>query len=136
MGNGAACSGPSWSRPAGYATTCSGKRENCLPDFDAERAALLLRSYAESVEITLENSGVRTFAPEPGDPFDPRMHRRVGGQPPDDPALAGRIAGVIRDGYLDVDSSSPLAPAEVVVFGDPAATATPTATTERSGSQP
>lgn len=103
--------------------------------FDAERAALLLRSYAESVEITLENSGVRTFAPEPGDPFDPRMHRRVGGQPPDDPALAGRIAGVIRDGYLDVDSSSPLAPAEVVVFGDPAATATPTATTDQ-GSQP
>lgn len=97
-------------------------------DFDAERAALLLRSYAESVEITLENSGVRTFAPEPGDPFDPRMHRRVGGQPPDDPALTGRIADVIRDGYLDVDSSSPLAPAEVVVFGNPAATVAPTAT--------
>jgi hypothetical protein len=100
-------------------------------DFDAERAALLLRSYAESIEITLENSGVRTFAPEPGDPFDPRMHRRVGGQPPEDLALAGRIASIIRDGYLDVDSSSPLAPAEVVVFGNPAASATSAARTNQ-----
>jgi molecular chaperone GrpE (heat shock protein) len=104
-------------------------------DFDAERAALLLRSYAESVEITLENSGVRTFAPQQGEVFDPRIHRRVGGQAPEDPALAGRIAGVIRDGYLDVDSSSPIAPAEVVVFGNPAATAPPTATTDQR-SQP
>jgi molecular chaperone GrpE (heat shock protein) len=94
-------------------------------DFDAERAALLLRSYAESVEITLENSGVQMFAPEPGDQFDPRMHRRVGGQPPEDLALAGRVASVVRDGYLDVDSNSPLSPAEVVVFGNRAATAAP-----------
>ena len=96
--------------------------------FDAEQAALLLRSYAESVEITLENSGVRTFAPDTGDPFDPRMHRRVGGQAPEDPTLTGRIARVVRDGYLDVESSSPLAPAEVVVFANLAATASPAAT--------
>jgi len=92
-------------------------------DFDAERAVLLLRSYAESVEITLENSGVRTFAPEAGDPFDPRMHRRVGGQPTDDRALAGRVVRVSRDGYLDADSNSPLVPAEVVVYANPAAAA-------------
>ena len=73
----------------------------------------------------------RTFAPELGDPFDPRMHRRVGGQPPEDPALAGRIASVSRDGYLDVDSNSPLAPAEVVVFGTLAATAAPAARTDQ-----
>lgn len=85
-------------------------------DFDRERAALLLRSYAESVELTLENSGVVTFAPGSGDAFDPRMHRRVGGEPTDDPARAGRIAEVRRDGYLDVDANSPIAPAEVVVF--------------------
>ena len=104
-------------------------------DFDADRAALLLRSYAESVEITLENSGVRTFAPEPGDSFDPRMHRRVGGEPAKDPALAGRVANVVRDGYLDVDSASPLAPAKVVVFGHPAATASAaTRTDDRSES--
>jgi molecular chaperone GrpE len=85
-------------------------------DFDTRRAALLLRSYAESAELTLENSGVVTFAPDCGDAFDPRMHRRVGGEPASEPAFAGRIARVLRDGYLDVDANSPIAPAEVVVF--------------------
>ena len=85
-------------------------------DFDAERAALLLRSYAESVELALENNGVVSFAPDSGDVFDPRMHRRVGGEPAPDPAFAGRIAQVRRDGYLDADANSPIAPAEVVVF--------------------
>jgi molecular chaperone GrpE len=86
-------------------------------DFDAERARLLLRSFAESVEIALENSGVATFAPIEGDPFEPRMHRRVGGEPVSDPALRGRVALVRRAGYLDVDANIPIAPAEVVVFG-------------------
>lgn len=85
-------------------------------DFGTERAALLLQSYAESVELALENSGVVSFAPDSGDAFDPRMHRRIGGEPAPDPALAGRIARVRRDGYLDVDANSPIAPAEVVVF--------------------
>ena len=85
-------------------------------DFGPERAALLLRSYADSVELTLENSGVVSFAPDSGDAFDPRMHRRIGGEPTGDPALAGRVARVRREGYLDVDSNSPIAPAEVVVF--------------------
>ena len=85
-------------------------------DFGPERAALLLRSYADSVELALENSGVVSFAPDSGDAFDPRMHRRIGGEPTGDPALAGRVARVRREGYLDVDSNSPIAPAEVVVF--------------------
>ena len=85
-------------------------------DFDTERAALLLRSYAESVELALENSGVVTFAPDRGDAFDPRMHRRVGAEPAAAPAVTGRIARVRRDGYLDVDANTPIAPAEVVVF--------------------
>jgi molecular chaperone GrpE len=93
------------------------RQAGALPeDFDRERAARLLRSYAESVELALENSGVVTFAPDNGDAFDPRMHRKVGGEPTDDPARAGRIAEVRRDGYLDVDANSPIAPAEVVVF--------------------
>lgn len=88
-----------------------------LPEnFDAERAALLLSSYAESVELALEHNGVVSFVPDSGEAFDPRMHRRVGGEPAPDPALIGRIAQVRRDGYLDVDANSPIAPAEVVVF--------------------
>lgn len=86
------------------------------PDFDAGRATLLLKSYAESVELALEHHGVVSFAPEGGDAFDPRIHRRVGGEAAPDPALSGRIAEVRRDGYLDVDTNSPIAPAEVVVY--------------------
>jgi len=102
-------------------------------DFGAERASLLLQSYAESIDLTLENGGVRTFAPESGDPFDPRLHRRVGGEPTDDPALAGRVANIRRDGFLDVDSNSPIAPAEVMVFGIPGVTpATESSTDKRN----
>lgn len=86
-------------------------------EFDAERAALLLRSYADSIEIALENNGARTYAPAVGDAFDPRMHRRVGGRPATDSAQVGQVCQVSRDGYLDVDAGSPIIPAEVVVFG-------------------
>ena len=85
-------------------------------DYDAEKAAELLLSYAESIQLTLESNGVVTYAPDSGDAFDPRMHRRVKGEATTDPALAGRIAEVQRDGYLDLDANSPLAPAEVTVF--------------------
>jgi molecular chaperone GrpE len=90
--------------------------EDLPHDFDAERARVLLRSYAESVELTLEDNGVVTFAPEAGDPFEPRLHRRVGGEPTSDPALVGRVARVRRSGYLDSEANMPIAPAEVVLF--------------------
>jgi molecular chaperone GrpE (heat shock protein) len=104
-----------------------------LPDdYDVEQAARLLRSYAESVELTLESCGVVAFEPDSGNPFDPRMHRRVGAEPTSDPALVGRIARVRRSGYLDVDVNSPIAAAEVVLFtaasddpGQPSSAATP-----------
>jgi len=85
-------------------------------DYDAAKAAELLLSYAESIQLTLESNGVITYAPDDGEPFDPRMHRRVAGETPADPALAGRIAHVRRDGYLDIEAKSPIAPAEVTVF--------------------
>jgi molecular chaperone GrpE len=90
-------------------------------DFDAAKAADLLRSYAETIELTLESNGVITYVPDDGERFDPRLHRRVGGAPSADPALAGHIAGVRRDGYLDIEANSPIAPAEVTVFGPPKA---------------
>lgn len=86
------------------------------PDFDAERTRLLLRSYAESMELALEDNGVVTYSPEEGAIFEPRMQRRVGGEPTSDPAAAGRVARVRRNGYLDVEANTPIAPAEVVLF--------------------
>ena len=86
------------------------------PDYDAVKAAELLVSYAESIQLTLESNGVITYVPDDGEPFNPRMHRRVAGETSADPALAGRIAHVRRDGYLDVEANSPIAPAEVTVF--------------------
>jgi molecular chaperone GrpE len=91
-------------------------------DFDAVKAADLLRSYAETIELTLDSNGVVTFAPEGGERFDPRLHRRVGGEPTDDPALAGHVAAVRRVGYLDIEANSPIAPAEVTVFAAAKAT--------------
>jgi molecular chaperone GrpE len=90
--------------------------EDLPDDFDADRARLLLRSYAESVELALEDNGVVTFAPQTGDQFEPRLHRRVGGEPASDPILAGHVARVRRSGYLDADTNMPIAPAEVVLF--------------------
>jgi molecular chaperone GrpE (heat shock protein) len=111
------------------------RQATALPaDFDAARASLLLSSYAETVELMLETHGVITYAPSPGDAFDPRMHRRVGSEPAADSALVGCVASVRRSGYLDVEASGPIAPAEVVVFSRdtdghevPAATASTTA---------
>jgi molecular chaperone GrpE len=93
------------------------KQAGTLPaDFDAAKTADLLRSYAESIELTLESNGVVTYAPEAGDPFNPRMHRRVSGEPTADLALAGHVAALRRDGYLDIEANSPIAPAEVTVY--------------------
>jgi molecular chaperone GrpE len=91
-------------------------------DFNAVKAADLLRSYAETIELTLDSNGVVSYAPEDGEPFDPRLHRRVGGEPTDDPALAGHIAAVRRVGYLDIEAKSPIAVAEVTVFAAAKAT--------------
>jgi len=85
-------------------------------DFDADRARVLLRSYAESMELALEANGVVTYAPEEGTTFEPRMQRKVGGEPASDPASSGRVARVRRSGYLDIEANSPIAPAEVVLF--------------------
>jgi molecular chaperone GrpE len=93
------------------------KQAATLPeDFTAAKAADLLRSYAETIELTLETNGVVTYAPDTGERFDPRLHRRVTGAPTADPAQAGQIAAVQRDGYLDIEANSPIATAEVSVF--------------------
>jgi molecular chaperone GrpE (heat shock protein) len=102
-------------------------------DFDAARAAGLLRSYAETIELTLESNGVVGYSPDAGERFDPRLHRRAGGEPAADPALNGHIAGVRRAGYMDIEAKSPIAPAEVTVFA--AAKATQAKATQASATQ-
>lgn len=93
------------------------KQAATLPaDFDAAKTTDLLRSYAETIELTLESNGVVTYAPDSGDPFDPRMHRRITGEPTDDTALAGHVAKLRRDGYMDIEANNPIAPAEVTVY--------------------
>jgi molecular chaperone GrpE (heat shock protein) len=85
-------------------------------DYDAEMAVKLLLSYAETVQLALESNGVDSYAPDEGDAFDARRHRRVMGAETSDPGQVGRIARVLRDGYLDIEANSPIAQAEVSVF--------------------
>jgi molecular chaperone GrpE len=93
------------------------RQASCLPDdYDAEKAAGLLQSYAESIQLTLESNGVVTYVPDRGDSFDPRKHRKVKSADSTDPAMIGRIFAVQRDGYLDIEANSPITPAEVTVF--------------------
>jgi molecular chaperone GrpE len=86
------------------------------PDYDAGLAAKLLLSFAESVDLALENNGVTSYTPGEGDIFDPRRHRRLRAAECADPAQAGLIAQVLRDGYLDIEADSPIVLAEVTVF--------------------
>lgn len=93
------------------------RQSSQLPEnFNAERARLLLQSFADSIEITLEDFGVATVTPESGDEFDPRRHKAVTSESTADPALAKRISEVSRDGYVDVEASQSLTLAEVAVY--------------------
>lgn len=96
--------------------------------FDAERAAGLLRSYADSLEIAIQDNGVTTYQPEPGERFEPRSHRGVGKMPTTDPTLVGRIATVQAAGYRDIETGLAITTARVVVYvlAEPPAEAEPT----------
>lgn len=85
-------------------------------DFDAERARLLLTSFAETVEVVLGDAGVTSYAPEAGDAFDPRRHRKIKGEPTNDPAQHGLVAAVRKPGYLDIETQGLLSPAEVTLY--------------------
>jgi molecular chaperone GrpE len=79
------------------------------------QVADLLGSFAASVELTLERSGVRVLRPAVGVPFDPAVHQVVGVVDAADPAADGLVAEVLGDGYLDTVSGRALAPARVRV---------------------
>jgi molecular chaperone GrpE len=93
------------------------KQATSLPDeFDAARAQKLLRSFADSIEITLEDFGIGIYTPELGGEYDPRCHKAVSSAPTADPALVRRIADVRKDGYQDTEIGAPLTQAEVIVY--------------------
>lgn len=85
-------------------------------DFDAARAAKLLQSFADSVEILLDDYGVSTYTPAVGDEFDARRHKAVSSTLTADAALVKTVASVQRDGYHDVEAGVPAKQAEVVVY--------------------
>ena len=85
-------------------------------EFDAVRAQRLLQSFADSIEIVLDDYGVSTCTPAVGDEFDARRHKAVSSTPTADAALVRTIASVRRDGYQDVEAEVSLKQAEVVVY--------------------
>lgn len=93
------------------------KQATSLPqEFDAARAQKLLHSFADSIEITLEDFGIGIYTPELGGAYDPRCHKAVSSTPTADPALVRRIADVRKDGYQDTEIGAPLTQAEVIVY--------------------
>ncbi len=93
------------------------KQATSLPEeFDASRAQKLLRSFADSIEITLGDFGVGIYTPDLGGEYDPRCHKAVSSAPTADPALVRRIADVRKDGYQDTEIGAPLTQAEVIVY--------------------
>ncbi|WP_433348814.1 nucleotide exchange factor GrpE [Micromonospora sp. CA-111912] len=83
--------------------------------FTAAAAADLLRSYAASVELTLERAGVTVLVPVPGAAFDPSTQRATGTVPAVDPGQEGTVAEVVLDGYHDVEAGRTVVPAAVRV---------------------
>ncbi|WP_320064874.1 nucleotide exchange factor GrpE [Micromonospora sp. RTGN7] len=83
--------------------------------FDTAAAADLLRSYAASVELTLERGGVTVLVPVPGAAFDPSTQRATGTVPAVDPGQEGTVAEVVLDGYHDVEAGRTVVPAAVRV---------------------
>jgi len=93
------------------------RQAETLPDdFDASRASQLLLSFADSVELMLEDNGVAIEMPFVGHAFEPRRQRAIGKVETFHPALAGTIVEVTRAGVTDVDSGAILAHAEVRVY--------------------
>jgi molecular chaperone GrpE len=92
------------------------RQAETLPEpFDRERAAELLRSFAGSLELALEDNGVTSFLPEVGEPFQARLHRAAGKSPTHEEAMVGTVAEVVSPGYRDIDADVVIATARVVV---------------------
>ncbi|NBE84915.1 nucleotide exchange factor GrpE [Micromonospora rubida] len=107
--------------------------------FDTAAAADMLRSYAASLELTLERGGVTVLVPVPGAAFDPSTQRAAGTVPAVDPGQEGTVAEVVLDGYHDVEAGRTVVPAAVRVhrwLPDPAPVPAGTGPGPASATQP
>jgi molecular chaperone GrpE (heat shock protein) len=89
----------------------------------------LLASFADMVEQALERCGVAVLALEPGCPFVAGRHQVARSVIATDPALDGRVAEILQDGYAEVDGGRIVAPARVAVHRAAPAAPPPTETT-------
>jgi molecular chaperone GrpE len=93
------------------------RQAETLPaDFDASKAALLLRSFADSLDFALEDNGVSTYTPGIGDSFEPRVHRGVGRIPADIPEQVNTVASVRTPGYRDLETGQVISSAQVLLY--------------------
>ena len=89
-------------------------------EMSGDAVGALLRSYAHSVELTLERGGVEVLHPAPGDPFDAARHRPQAvlpapGPEADGTVADGTVADVLADGYFETVTGRVLTPATVRV---------------------
>jgi len=84
-------------------------------EMGGDAVGALLRSYAHSVELSLERGGVEVLRPAPGDPFDAARHRPQAVLPAPGPEADGTVADVLADGYFETVTERVLTPATVRV---------------------
>jgi molecular chaperone GrpE len=77
------------------------------------QGAELLRSYADSVNESLERCGVEVLPTAVGTPFVPGQQQIAGVVEVSDPELDGTVVEVVRDGYVEVDGGKVVAPARI-----------------------
>ncbi len=74
-----------------------------------------LRLIHETLVELLERNGVASFAPQPGEPFDPQLHAAAGTEPTGDEALDRSVSDVLRGGFR-WDSGEVIRVAEVRAY--------------------
>jgi molecular chaperone GrpE (heat shock protein) len=77
--------------------------------------ARLLASFGDEVEETLERCGVAVSTHEPGGAFTPGLQQVASVVDTDDPARDGTVAGVVQDGYVEIDGGKVVVPARITV---------------------
>ncbi len=85
-----------------------------LPEqMSGPQVAAVLRSFAYSLELSLQRGGVDVIAPAIGSAVDPVRHRVTATLATTDQTLDATVAEVIMDGYFDTAAERTTTPAQV-----------------------